>query len=95
MDARYQREAEAQELADRISRFVNHGGDGTALANALLRDHRTLQQAFVSRVLVPYLVGLAVEGTDLRNQAAVDLAKTLVAAGQLGRVGSTRGLPFW
>ena len=55
-------------------------GVADAVKLAIRRTHRTHQQLFMKLVLVPALQQFAEGGSDLRNQASVSLAKTLLAA---------------
>jgi len=71
-----------QELADQISTFVNRHGSNRGcqgVAEKMVQDHPTLQQAKM-RLFVAYVKELAkLPYADARNQASVDLAKSLVA----------------
>lgn len=64
------------EAARTILSAVN-GGNQAALAQSILevvqRDHRTLQQSFIS-VMMQVLVGYADTNFDLRNEQAVKFA---------------------
>lgn len=48
--------------------------------NALVRQHRTDQQRTM-KVFVAFVEAMAKEGTDLRNESAVTLAKEIAALG--------------
>jgi len=54
----------------------------------MLRDHRSIQQATM-RFFMEFVEGMAESGSDLRNQASVDLAKEIMKIDSKKRV-----LPF-
>ena len=80
-------EAEAKELAEQISRFVNDISGGRekakALGRAMLNDHRTLLQT-KTLIALEYLDGLAgdlVAGHyDARNEATCKIAAKMMGA---------------
>jgi hypothetical protein len=81
------REQEIKELADQLSRFINSNGqlNKELLADAILRDHRTLQQQTFGFFLtcIRKWAALAKEGEsgfDLRNAWTVDVCEKIVAA---------------
>ena len=71
-----------KELADKLSRFVNGGTqeDIQALADAVLRDHRTLQQQTFGFFLVCIKKWACLEKNwyDLRNEWTVQVCKKIV-----------------
>jgi len=77
-----------KEFAAAFSSFIN--GQGTAeqteAVECMLRDHRTLQQSTM-RFCMQYIKGMAGNGSDLRNEASVELAKKIT-------VMHTDGLPL-
>jgi hypothetical protein len=72
---------EAEALVEAFSRYVNQGRRTRYIVEALLREHRTLQQSMTGAMLawIVYLASLK-EGWnwDLRNEAAVKIAKQIV-----------------
>ena len=57
----------------------NHGSRTHATAvSQLLRRHRTSQQS-VMRFFLQFVAGMAIAGTDDRNEASVELAKAIMA----------------
>ena len=74
---------EIRELADKLSRFVNSGTqeDVTALADAVLMDHRTLQQQTFGFFLVciKKWAALGEDWYDLRNDWTVQVCKQIVS----------------
>jgi hypothetical protein len=73
---------EIAELADKLSRFVNSGTqeDIQMLADAVLKDHRTLQQQTFGFFLMCIRKWAALEGNwyDLRNEWTVQTCKQIV-----------------
>lgn len=76
---------------------IRRGGIGVEMAEAILAEHRTLQQATIGilfKVLIE--IGKAIEPgpmtTDLRNQAAIEACVRLVELEEAGEI-NTR-FPF-
>jgi PhoPQ-activated pathogenicity-related protein len=71
----------AQEMAEAITSYLNNFSQQPTeeLVEALLRQHRTLQQSF-SRFCLRWFERLAEApyGHDLRNEASVKLAQEIV-----------------
>ena len=74
--------AEAKELAGKLSSLLNGGSNSTseAFVEALLNDHRTLQQCF-ARMVVLWIHKQAErckdDCFDLRNEGTVKMCKRL------------------
>jgi len=78
-------EQEIKELADKLSSFINGRGNPgrERLADAVLRDHRTLQQQTFGFFLLCIRKWAALAKTneyDLRNAWTVDVCEKIVAA---------------
>lgn len=68
---------EAERLANDILQFVNsYGVDEKTFAETICRGHRTLQQSTM-RLFIATIRRMAENGTDDRNQRAVELAKKI------------------
>jgi hypothetical protein len=79
-----------EKFAEEFSKFLNRFGNRhtkPAIAK-MLRDHRSIQQATM-RFFMEFVEGMAESGSDLRNQASVDLAKEIMKIDSKKRV-----LPF-
>lgn len=77
-------------FADTFSKFLNNFNrtpQKHAVAK-MLRDHRSLQQSTM-RFFMLFVEGLSQGGSDGRNEAAVELAKKIMALPERDRV-----LPF-
>lgn len=68
-----------EQFARDFSNFVNDMRDGpkAAAVEAMLRDHRTLQQGMM-RFFMQFVEGMADQRSDLRNEASVKLAKAIM-----------------
>lgn len=73
-------EAEGNAVADAIGNYVNRQSNPEFLILGLRNQHRTLQQAFMRTVIawIDHLATLESGQYDLRNQASVDFAKSIV-----------------
>jgi hypothetical protein len=73
---------EIQELADKLSRFINGNSQECIqkLADTVLRDHRTLQQQTFGFFLICIRkwAALGEHGYDLRNAWTVQVCKQIV-----------------
>jgi hypothetical protein len=76
------REASKERVVDAVKTILNelNGGDrrdiSMAIFETLRREHRSLQQSFWSAMLLAQ-IDYAESRHDLRNEAAVDLAKAV------------------
>jgi hypothetical protein len=76
--------SDGEAVADVLSRFVNGAGgeQSKRLVDRLLRDHRTLQQSLMGRVIMPLIRGhakaLKDDNFDLRNEDTVRLCGEIV-----------------
>ncbi len=69
-----------KEFAEVFGQFVNTMGGGPdrkIAIEAMMRDHRTLQQGMM-RFCIEYIEAMAEQSHDLRNEASVKLAKKIV-----------------
>lgn len=73
------RNVTAQELAQKISTFINGASsdDIESLAQEMVYDHRTLQQRTFSLFLC-YCLKMKQNDFDLRNEASRNIAKKLM-----------------
>lgn len=82
------KEEEIRELASAVANLGVSGGDRHKFVDAMLREHRTLQQAF-TKLVVDWLKALSESRYDLRNEASVKLAQALVPV-----IEDMPGLPY-
>lgn len=68
-----------QQTVETISNAINSFQDEDVVGRLLSKQHRTLQQNTM-RLVVGFIEGMASNGSDLRNENAVKLAKKLKAA---------------
>ena len=76
-----------EEFAQQISSFVN-GSSRSAYeyaAKKMVRDHRTLQQNMMG-LFMQFVEQMAQNGTDMRNEASVELAKAIMALPEKVRI---------
>ncbi len=76
----YGSQERGEEFAKQFSSFVNsYSLDANEYAVAkMVRDHRTLQQNMMRFVML-FITEMAKNGSDLRNEDSVELAKKIVA----------------
>jgi hypothetical protein len=78
------------DMANALESFVNNYSrqPQQACVKRLMQSHRTLQQS-LARLFLSYFEELSKQNTDLRNEAAVELAKQIMEL-----PARTRALPF-
>ena len=70
---------DAKELVKELSRYANHmNHDKSAFSDAILREHRTLQQSIFGLFLKTIEGWSQTEHFDLRNAYAVEKSKEIM-----------------